>query len=64
MVLLKNGMKLWPVRATNNQLYDGWSTFWQEHDLQTGFRVIFGAEKKWIFYIIVLDENFNRVYYD
>lgn len=60
-ILLTDGIKIWPIRTVDNHFCAGWDDFWIDKTLQQGYRIIFGAEKKWIFHIVVLDENLHKV---
>ncbi|KAI8563503.1 hypothetical protein RHMOL_Rhmol03G0115500 [Rhododendron molle] len=52
------------LHVINNSLEDGWGEFYDDNHLQQEFKVIFGYQHKWIFEVIILDENLNRVKYD
>ncbi|KAI8535112.1 hypothetical protein RHMOL_Rhmol10G0149900 [Rhododendron molle] len=51
------------LHVINNSLEDGWGEFYDDNHLQQEFKVIFGYQHKWIFEVIILDENLNRVKY-
>ncbi|KAI8561065.1 hypothetical protein RHMOL_Rhmol04G0307400 [Rhododendron molle] len=60
-ILLKNRGKVWPVHVIHNQLGDGWPEFWDSHKLRSGFKVVFGCERSWIFDVVVLMHNLEPV---
>ncbi|KAF7127117.1 hypothetical protein RHSIM_Rhsim03G0026300 [Rhododendron simsii] len=62
-ILLKNRGKVWPVHVVHNQLTDGWPEFWDSHKLRSGFKVVFGCERSWIFEVVVLMHNLEPLYY-
>lgn len=59
-----NGIKIWPIRTIDNHFCAGWDNFWINKTLCPGYRIVFVVEKKWIFHIIVLDENLDKVHHD
>lgn len=62
-VLLKIGSKIWPVEVINNYFYEGWNTFWSDHGLQVGYKLVFGFDREWMFDVTVLDANLDVVEY-
>ncbi|KAG5521806.1 hypothetical protein RHGRI_034136 [Rhododendron griersonianum] len=63
-VLFKTGWKIFPVRVVNKKLHKGWVQFWIKHKLQPNFRLLFAAEQKWIFDVIILDKQLRCVDYN
>ncbi|KAI8532144.1 hypothetical protein RHMOL_Rhmol11G0190600 [Rhododendron molle] len=61
-ILLKNRGKVWPVHVIHNQLGDGWPEFWDSHKLRSGFKVVFGCERSWIFDVVVLMHNLEPLH--
>ncbi|KAI8561961.1 hypothetical protein RHMOL_Rhmol04G0381500 [Rhododendron molle] len=62
-VLLKSGSRVWPVRIVDNVFHDGWAKFVREHAWSPKLIIVFGAERKWIFEVFVLDENHEQIVY-
>lgn len=63
-VLFKTGWKIFPVCVVNNRLHKGWVQFWIKHKLQPNFRLLFAAEQKLIFDVIILDKQLRCVDYN
>lgn len=63
-VLLKSGWRVFPIHVVHNKVVKGWVEFWFAHKLRSKFRLLFGAERKWVFDVVILDEEYNRIDYD
>lgn len=62
-VLFKVGYQVHPIHVVNNKLSFGWHRFWVKHKLESGFRLLIGAERKWVYNVIVLHKELNRANY-
>lgn len=62
-VLLRSGWRVFPVRVVNNKIDKGGIEFWAAHELQSKYTLLFGAERKWVFDVVILDEQYKRVQY-
>lgn len=63
-ILLRNHGKIWPVHIIHNQFGEGWPDFWDNHKLRSGFKLVFGCERSWIFDVVVLMTNLEPLYYN
>lgn len=59
--LLKNGSKVWPVHVVNHRFRDNWSNFLKDQGVKPGYNIVFGCHKQWIFDVIILNKELDRV---
>ncbi|KAI8543803.1 hypothetical protein RHMOL_Rhmol08G0247400 [Rhododendron molle] len=62
-ILLRIGSKIWPVHVMHNQFGHGWADFWADNELRSGFKLVFGCERNWIFDVVVLMTNLEPLYF-
>ncbi|KAI8554071.1 hypothetical protein RHMOL_Rhmol05G0069000 [Rhododendron molle] len=62
-ILLRIGSKIWPVHVIHNQFGHGWADFWADNELRSGFKLVFGCERSWIFDVVVLMTHLEPLYF-
>ncbi|KAF7152354.1 hypothetical protein RHSIM_Rhsim01G0171000 [Rhododendron simsii] len=56
-VLLRHGLKAWPVEIVNHEFREVWESFRAAHDLHVDYKLILACEHKWIFLTIMFDRD-------
>ncbi|KAI8530773.1 hypothetical protein RHMOL_Rhmol11G0085100 [Rhododendron molle] len=62
-ILLRIGSKIWPIHVIHNQFGHGWAGFWADNELRSGFKLVFGCERSWIFDVVVLMTHLEPLYF-
>lgn len=63
-VILRHGLKAWPVEIVDHGFRNGWDVFRQAHGLQENHKIVFGCERKWVFHTIMFDADGREIVFD
>lgn len=57
LVVVRVGVRVYPVRINNDRFRQGWRTFCREHGLVEHCRVVLSCERRWVFRAIALHRD-------
>ncbi|KAI8539754.1 hypothetical protein RHMOL_Rhmol09G0207500 [Rhododendron molle] len=63
-ILLKHGLKAWPIEIVDHEFRKGWDVFHRAHMLQADHKLILACERKWIFHTVIFDERGWELVFD
>ncbi|XP_058217299.1 uncharacterized protein LOC131328367 [Rhododendron vialii] len=63
-ILLRHGSKAWPIQVVDTVMRNGWHEFRTTHGIASNYKLILMCERKWVFNVIILDENDIEVSYN